>query len=74
MSHPPPPKMQRRAPAKDAPDCISSKPQPQNISTHRQILQLETSEIQTRRVSHMFAVSFSMACTIAELAFAGCPR
>jgi hypothetical protein len=71
--HPPNPETPRRAPAKDAPDCIS-KPQPSQNSPARQNLQLETGELQGRRIALLCAVSFSVACTIAELAFAGSPR
>jgi hypothetical protein len=72
VQHPPDPQMKRDA-RQGAPDFISHT-QPNQNATARQILQLETAEIQTRRISRMFTVSFSMACTIAELAFAGCPR
>jgi hypothetical protein len=68
--HPPDPEMQRRAPAKDAPDCISSKPQPHQTKLAGQIAQAGTSELQARRVARLYAVSVATAATIARLAYA----
>ena len=64
-----PPKMKRGA-GQDTPNSIS----PNQPNAPRQALQLETAELQARRIARLCAVSFSVACTIAELAFAGCPR
>ena len=68
MSHPPDPEMKRDALA-GAPNFIS-KPQPNQTTAARQILQPETAEIQTRRVAHLYAVTVATAATIARLAYA----
>jgi hypothetical protein len=66
--HPPDPQMKRGALA-GTPNFISTT-QPKKISAAEQNTQLETSEIQTRRVARLYAVSVATAATIANLAYA----
>jgi hypothetical protein len=56
----------KRGAGQDTPNSIS----PNQPNAPRQALQLETSEIQTRRVTRLYAVSIVTAATIARLAFA----
>jgi hypothetical protein len=37
-------------------------------------ISITAEQLQSRRISRLYAVSVALACTIAELAFAGCPR
>jgi hypothetical protein len=44
------------------------------IENHNNPTHPNIQDIQAQRISRLYAVSFALALTISELAFAGCPR